>query len=648
MARAYTFGDEYGNSTPDGPCKSSNATGGGFQFVGASAAGGGGIAGAILSRHNIPNEVEGSGLPGYDIKSQDCLTMVRLSLLASTGGAFFKEVYIDPMRSIAREVIVGEQEGPSMGDCISKSTSTEYVNRVDHVIVRGSDPLPVRVHGGSVNVMGAGHPIVFQYNCGLTYFTKNRTLANAAWAQFETSPQCPEMQEKLKELVKRSEWESLVGYKVKFVGIPKYASMSMSQTTPYSEGFSFAGYDKFLTLTLGSNEQCEGGIVDISNVNTISAPILDMVRGTDLASAGGTADDRQYGFGYHDIYALLDHQCYINAIPRGQNWYLLPHSNENQVILRVRRSGGSAVSFEAHAGLQYETAETRVYYFRRTNDNIGSLNDFIQTNIAAGRSMFSFEGGANEVFGMHGQMVPGFGGAAHGLEVFDFRLAYTVQRPSIHIRSPHGDAPVIAGNLAQGGVTYTAIKIIDKPAAIGHNGGLVYPPAPPDDETEEYCPETYIESLQGTIIDMSAPFVGEEGAAGLAGNVLRQINSDNGQYETRVYVPSAGYNVLPGQTIDGLTVHNVELTYADKDSMTINVTLGPRYYQVNSFSDSKYVKRSETVTRTARVVSGSNAAGEFTVNVEGLGTYNAINSIIDPIFPGDRVEVKILNHPIEP
>jgi hypothetical protein len=94
-------------------------------------------------------------------------------------------------------------------------------------------------------------------------------------------------------------------------------------------------------------------------------------------------------------------------------------------------------------------------------------------------------------------------------------------------------------------------------------------------------------------------------------------------------------------------VQSIEFVYSDRDVVATNITTGPRYYPIGSYPDSQYVKRSETITRDARVVAGSNSEGAFIVEVDGLGRYEAINTLIEPIYPGDRVEVRVLNVPVE-
>jgi hypothetical protein len=511
--------------------------------------------------------------------------------------------------------------------------------------------------------MGNGIPNSFNYSCGLTYFAKGTALRNEAWAEFQRSQQSEETQELLKALVDRSNYEQLVGYKYSFNNIPQYASMGISQTTPKSLDVPFGGLETEVSLNLGSTLPEAGGITDISNVNSIAAPVLDIVRGPDVLAlfqdtSVGTDIPPGLSFTDLDYYVLLDHQCSLYSLSKGKEWFLLPTNSAEQVKVRIRSNESDSIAFEVFGTISQALVGATAHVFRRNDGSIGSISDFINNNanpptnaqgvpVRSPRPPFDDEGGAYQT-GLYSDIVPGIGGN-FGIELFDMKLAYSVQKPSIQIRSPFGDARAIAANVAAGGVTATALLISDKPTPVGYNGQLVEFPVPPDDELEQYCPDPSpnIQELEGTIVDMSAPFLNEQGVVTFSSNLKTYIDGDNGNFETRTYV-NGGYSWLPGQSLDGRTIHSIDYSYADKDSMVTNVTLGPRYYQVNSYNDSQYVKRTETVTRTARVVGGSNSAGEFTVLVDGIGVMNAVNGIIEPIYPGDRVEVKVLNYPIEP
>lgn len=637
MARGVTFSDTYG-SGPDIQDGGGNSTG---------------IAAAILEANAVPfQNVQGSPLIGYDIKSQDCATMLKLSLLAQGfdggGDGKFREVYVAP-DGIAKTVIIGESTAAAPTKLILTTEVSSFVNKIDHVLVKGKDPLPIRRNGPTLSVMGAGRISDWGgMSCPIGYFTKAPSIGQEAWAAFETSPQHPDMQEQIKFMVRRSQWEQLVGYKVRLANIPPYASFSVSQTTPYTYNITLTSdlNDTVVTFSV-SADPYEGAVIDISNVNIVGSPVLDVVDGKTLkdsfAAFINDANTPFFEFTEDDYYVLLDHQCGLQGLSRGDNWFVYPVGGSlDQASVFIRQSQAAKATWDIFNG-----AFNTVNYFRRKNGQIASISDMVKANVESGNEPLST--GLNGVAyseNMRGLIIPGLGGR-WGIEAFNGHVAYSISKPSIQIRSPFGDAFSIAAAVAAAGVTYTAIIIVDKPAPTGWNGTLVYPPAPPDDEAEAFDPDSPIDELTGSIIDMSVPFLGEEGVQSFSGLIHSLINGDSGRYKSYNYA-MGGYNLLPGMKFnDSEVIHTIEFNYADKDSVSTNITTGPLYYNVGSYGDSQYVKRSETISRNGRVLGGSNATGTFSVHVDGLGTYEALNSLIEPCYPGDRVEVKVLNVPVE-
>jgi len=644
------------------------------------------VAREILQRFNIPpGSVLGDPLIDYDIKTQDALTMLKLSLLAeslgSTGEGIFKEVYINRL-GIAEAVIVGQTTGElSGGVCVLKTKIYEQEeddNKVDHVILRGGDPLPIKKHSDTaVDIMDSpGVTVAFNFSCGLTEFIKNDAFQQEAWAMFNKSPQHPDIKKELREAVNRAEWEQALGYKHLLPPIPSTASIGQSQTTPQILNMNFAGIEAEYTLDLGSPEPGAGGVTDVSNVNAIAAQVLDIQTGAALQKQveeypAPEVPETIYGLTDNDIYVFLDNYCTIKGLSRGEHWFLLPGSI-NGAKIKVKRSDGSAISYKVFGGLSGETYN--IHYFRRISSALSSMSDFVLSNVKGEipptafeydpdipawqttdpRMMFDQTYGAEET-GFPGPIRPGFG--THGMEIFSLYIAYTIQQPSIQVRTAYAGAPGVAASIANAGIFMTPVVVVDAPAPIGYKGlkgyeAPVEQPPPAEDENEEIqCPETIIDNLEGTIVDISAPFLGEEQVGPAAQRIYDYIQADDGKYYTLTYT-NGGYNILPGMRfnqdgVDGV-VHNIEFIYADKDSVATNITIGPAYFEGNSYSDSKYVKRSVSLTRTATVLEGSNRTGEFVVEVEGLGNFNAFNGLLESIYPGDRVEVKISNFVVEP
>lgn len=630
MARGYNYDSSYDSS---------------FQIVGVPKTGATSVAELVLSKYNVPfNFRDGSPLTGYDIKSQDALNMMKLSLFAESNGEKFKEIYCGS-DGVARVVDVGETVAQAPNNLIFRSVSSSFVNKIDHVLVRAKQTLPTRYHKATIDLMGKGRPNQEVFNCLTGYITKDAAKGTDAWAEFEKSPQSKTVQDQIRLSVQRSKWENLVGYKMTIRDIPKYASFSLSQTTPRTTSIPFSNdFDTVISISLGTSTPEEGGIVDISSLTGTGAQVLDIAKGSDLVGAAPNIQQLEPSFSFtaNDFYVLLDHECGLNSVSKGKNWFVVPGLSDDTANIILRKSSSTLDSVLSFGG----TGST-VYFFRRLTGSVTNIQDVIRLNLINGSSPLDLLSSVAEYNPLRGTIITGLD-SSNGYEMSALDMAYTIAKPSVQVRSPYGDAFSIANNLAQGGFLQTPIVVKEEPPGIGYNGRLVLPPAPPDQEGVAYEVESEVEQLEGSVIELSAPFLSNDEAAKFSGNLFALINGDSGVTENFVF-ESGGYDILPGMKFpenDGV-VQNIEFIYADKDSVTTNVTTGPRYVPEGSYSDSIYIKRTESLTLEGLVVAGSNRDGIFFVDIEGRGRYQAINRLLEPIYPGDRVEVQLLNVPVE-
>jgi len=100
----------------------------------------------ILNEFDIPFDAgfpfKGSSLPGYDIRNQNTVTMLKLALITELIAGRFIEIEIDEF-GIARFYTVGVS--PALNLDIRYCVPTSTINQpIDLVIVRGYDPPPVR------------------------------------------------------------------------------------------------------------------------------------------------------------------------------------------------------------------------------------------------------------------------------------------------------------------------------------------------------------------------------------------------------------------------------------------------------------------------------------------------------------------------
>jgi hypothetical protein len=620
-----------------------------------------GLAQFVLEQFGIPvtgGSLLGEPLNGYDIKSQEALQILKLSLLAYSNGEKFIELYADSAGG-ALVVEVGETE-IDVGDAplLHKNSISSSKTEINHVVVHAKAPFPFRTYGGTVDIMGRGVEKQYRFDCVLpSPGTKQLTFQKESWVEFERSEQSKETQDLLKAAVNRERWENLIGYRARFASIPIWATMSPSPTSPDVVALPNTSFSS--TPVTFDNYPDSGGVVDVSGISMASTPVLDIQYGADLikiAQSLGIDDlDDDSGAYFTDLneddyFVLLGHECGMNSLSRGTNWYLLPTGDPNTALVQVRESSANAIAMTALGGFTSTfagpSAQTELY--RAENGFIGNFQEMMKTNLAEGRPLLAPHIGVATKAGIHGNLVAGFGGNL-GIEVWGLNLTYTKQTPCIQIKSQNNDAWSIASSVAAEGVNYSALVVVEEPpcAGLAPGGGPVCPVPPPNDETEQYCPETALDTLEGSVIEMSAPWLDKTGAQEFANNLYTLVSTESPDSATYTYA-RGGQSVYPGMSFNGQIVHSVEFSYADKSSQTTTITTGPKFYQSGSAGgDSRYIKRSETINKPGVVIGGHNESGTFSVNVDGLGIYEAINGQIDPIYPGDRVEVKIMNYPIE-
>lgn len=585
--------------------------------------------------HNV---VDGSPLAGYDIKSQDALTMLRLSLIAQDP-VNLKEVYVNS-DGVVTTVAVGVDPAPISGECISEQLSVSDVARTDYVVVRGRDPLPTRYVKATVNATNGSVGVQPRYPLvGFPVpWNKQAHLFQQAWVEFNNSPQDPVIQNLLRTIIRRDRWESLVGYIMHLPPLPAGVSFSLSATTPRNIFINYlGGFTSQITINPGAQ------VVDVGGITAIGAPVLDIQTGAEIASKGGTTDG--LSIAEDAYYILLSPEYGLNELSRGQNWWLLPGAGGTIQVLISRGTGTDKASQALGNILQSDRSDQ--YIFRSSGPGFESFQDIIDNNIRNNRQGLSLLGDGLAAGTFAADLVEGLG-TSLGYELATSLLfSYTVQRPSIALKSENTLLLQRAIPIAARGIYMTPIVTQDLPLPIALNGELVQLPAPFDEETNPIIQDSIFDTLIGSILDITLPIFGATGAQEFSALLFQSLNAeDAGTNVTKVY-ESGSYNVLPGQVTEDGVVLSVEYTYSDQNSVTTSITTGPRYYPVQSFNDSQYVKRAETLSRRGTIISGNNATGQFTVSVDGFGQLQALNSVMKPLYPGDSVEVRILNSPIE-
>lgn len=607
-----------------------------------------GVARQILNSVNIPitSDIQGSKLNGYDIKSQDSLTMLKLSLLAESIGedadGGFAEIYCNSLGTAQKIIIGGAGETSAIisdGELIYQTLIGNYVNKVDHVLVRAQQTLPTRFWKDALDLMGNGIIGSFNHNCiPIGNPIKQESLNESAWVEFTYSPQSKYIQDLLQGTTygaNKSNFEQIIGYKYKFPVIPPDASFSISQTTPKTYKLTSSIVStldiELIGLQLGQAWQDGGGIVDISNVTAVGAEVLDLVEGPP-GDFGGT------------YIALLDDKCTIMNLSRGKNWFILRGNDPYTANIFLVGGSSDSLVWKIHHGIDHD-----VSYYRRlgVGPDGNKINSISEMTAAGGPG----NGTTSSPTG-HGTIVVGLN--EKGFECTDLEIEYTISKPSIQIRSVTSNAYRIAISIAADGLKQISMVVKEEPPWTGYKGNgscancrdISLPPTPPQEDGTPYNVDDPLNELQGSVVDITAPFLGKEAAKSFAARLYGLINNDTGEYTSYSYA-GGGYGLLPGMILNGYPINTIEFLYADKDSVSTNITTGPIYQPIGSYSQSLYLKRTETITRSAIVVAGSSSTGEFIVDVEGRGAYEAYNQLLESIYPGDKVDVKLMNVPVE-
>lgn len=600
----------------------------------------------------------GNSLPEYDVKSQDAAQVLKLSLLASSNGNEFNEVYIRG-DGLAVNVQVGfTQFNPGgAGTLMHRQIIHVAQEPINNVVAHAKAPLPERVHGPTVDLMGLGSLNQFSFTCPYTYNPKDNNFKKEAWVEFPRSEHSEITRLALKAAVDRENWESLIGYRAQFADIDIWAVMNPSPTSAARYSAPVADeVDIYLTL---DNTPDSGGAVDISGVSMAAAPVLDIRLGSELipiaASLGvpDLTDDSLSFFDENAWYVLLAHECGLSSLGRGTNWFLLATGNPTVARIAIRQSAAEGPAAAALNGVVYDSYGIRPrLVYRSDNKFISSFEDIMNANALQGQALLGSSFGVAKADPSHGALKAGMGGNM-GLEIWTYNATYTKQRASIQVRSQNNDALTQANKIRIAGVQYTPLIMIETPASAGLAGeagtGPIEPEPPHNDETDQYCPETVLDTLKGSVLEVSTPWLDASGAQDFANKLYTLILSEyNNTVSSVSTLAETGYSALPGMLYNNEVIHSVEFGYSDRDSQTTTITTGPKFFQAGGAgSDSKYIKRSETINKPGVVIGGNNESGTFSVQVEGLGIYEAINGQIDTVYPGDRVDIKIMNFPVE-
>ncbi len=259
------------------------------------------VAQLILESFNIPfslTNVLGSSLPGLDIRNQDAVTMLKLSLAAElldtapdgstrTGAAGFAEVEIDET-GVARFYIVGRTLAANLDIryCIPTSQITQPA---DLVVVRGYDPPPERQLRAAFD--GLKNKEIMDYKDCAEESCDESIVSQYATITYD-DPQLDQVY--LDDIVNSYElkaFESLLGYLID-LDMPDGTDPTSPDFVPglkITFGDTTREYMKFAASNLNATVLAGTLTSEIGEVTTIAGRSTGVVQGLNAGAETGTA-----------------------------------------------------------------------------------------------------------------------------------------------------------------------------------------------------------------------------------------------------------------------------------------------------------------------------------------------------------------------
>jgi len=622
----------------------------------------------ILQTFGIPFSLPifGSPLPGYDIRNQDPVTMLKLSLVTELLNNNFVEVELDEF-GIARFYIVGDTPANNLDIRYCVPTS-QFKSPADLVIIRGYDPPPRRELRASFD--GLKNKNIFNYvdcaadSCEEEYTSRHATVSY-------DDPILDQVY--LDDMVNAYElkaFESLVGYLIDLDlpdGIDAVPGLQITfgDTTKefiqVGSGALVGSIEssntvyKVYTTALASlvcnypEEQLKGSTVNLPRsrflrLNKYGKMESDFAGIVDVVFSGHkvvqfTSSPGAFATASSSGFWTVERRRDLISLQHGKNWVWKVDGNDN-ILLYLYIQLPDVMS-----------------------DTIWALYNtpwgFMGLNYSDGSSTGSVPSGADFVMGL---------GDVLGYYLPGGSLCVLVERrrPSINIFDPRGNAVAIAEQIR---ITYTPIVVIDEPAPIAYastktalysiSGARSLPSTgiinqvdgivDADPTTTQALSDSELSILQdntnGATIDLSLPFANGSQCQTIAQNLLALQSAI---VDTKSIIlgpdsePRLG-DVLP----DGSIINEIQYSYSDAGQYLITITAGPKYLTVGSFNNSSYQLQYEEVSREGIVVQDKGNGVEYVVRLPQFGEITALSMILDNIYVGDKVSVKIYNNPVE-
>lgn len=594
----------------------------------------------------------GGSLEGYDIVHRDAYQMVQLSLAEELRNGDLYECYADENGQV-KFYHIGYESGSV--DHLYKLESDTLRNAVEHVIVSGFDPPPVRTYSDTVNVLEDSYTEV---------------LGEVGGSEFCTYKQdgyiiYPKQTERERYEANPKEYEQVAAHMYSLTVPsydPKYTTVDFASTS-----LRYVVLDSFGTLQTQKWK---------SN-GTYEPTYCSEEYGVD-ADAGVTIpngeDDKFLGvkavyiFGYRLKHIGLDKYFENNERKDGPANFLVDLDTTKSEL------------FQLSAGSDYIVVQDGDGYKVVFSCNVSpNVVDLFSNGLEGGSfriSPSSLFAGSNAVYyadlsdilnpahRVSGLLRDGITQADNqeiyyinifplnegdsGYAVKKIIVAYEWDSPCIHISDLRNN--VSSDNLNEVGFEETPILLIDRPAPVSMNGHALDPSESISDsdistvenlENNDYV--NAINSLQKGDISITLPFLDQDDCDRVSNTILDLVNTD---FKNNTYICDPNSQLSLGGTIDGNIINSISYSYQDSSQYLISVTTGPMWLGVGSWSTSLRHAKTESVTAEGIVgtVSEDNASCYVYIPKKGesLPCINGSKSIL---HPGDKVSVTISNNP---
>jgi len=633
----------------------------------------------VLNKFNIPVDFSngtppGGTLPGIDIVRMSAIDAIRLSLAESLTQGQWWDVYEDVNGGVYFQRVL-DNGGPgktinlNIRSCIPSAT---IQNPIDMIVVRGYDPPPERfvrdfrdvvpVGTGEINpTIITGDERLFTISpADLTGDTTCHNLAlNQRVQKSYKDPVTTDIDFRGQEpnpFYSVKEFEQLIGYVVDIDGLPEdpeeaaRVKLSFSNSTTWYQEIEFPFFVAKSVPSCSEGLPVHPSIVYYEGIFEYTTPLFNdrygtpwplVLRPNGVFFTGHKLIEARVSPGIQAS-LLIEPIRGLIQLPEGSGWvYTRPGVLDYQISL-FYQPHADPETWEQISLIGGDTPAKLFFSDGRPFSDDKLADGYAQKAIADVNILGSKD--------------------SLGHVIDKLWVAWDIDRPSVIIEDQEGEALQFAQNLR---VRYAPIIIYDPPAPIVYkhrDAGehIVDQTSGVQDNDPTTCQnfeESDLEIMenlkQGQVVDTTLPFCEDaEACLRVARTLFEYMNVE----PIQTYTLTCGPDEEPelGAAVNGfdsnLRIDKISYSYQDGSSYTIEVSLSPIFTSIGSWNAGAWIRKTEDVSRPAVVRWTAGDGVNYLVEVKGLGTFYAVNTVADGnglFYPGDIVTVTISNLPVE-